>query len=141
MSQARIYSKKEFVRFLKNFIKKQLRAFLLSVMLRLATRLLVAGIIVAGLVFGLYKVASPLLENNVVVSQSEIVSRVSKLTTLPSDEEPLSLVRVEDAEVLKKQNDFYRDSAIKEGDYILVYPSGVVIYDLRNNAIVAVKKK
>ena len=29
---------------------------------------------------------------------------------------------------------------VKEGDYIVMYPKLAVIYDLRNNSIVAIKK-
>ena len=75
--------------------------------------------------------------NEVVISKSEIVSRVSKLTSLPMGE-PSDIVRVQDPEDLKKQNAFYKD--IEEGDYILIYPTLAVIYNLRSNQVVAVKQ-
>ncbi len=30
---------------------------------------------------------------------------------------------------------------MKEGDYIIIYPTAAVIYDLRNDTIVALKRK
>ena len=53
-------------------------------------------------------------------------------------EAPYEIVRVQDEEDLKKQNEFYKD--VKEGDYILMYKKVAIIYDLRNNAIVAIKR-
>ncbi len=90
--------------------------------------------------YGAYAWFNPTLERNVIVSQSEIVSRISKLTPLPSHEVPEAVVRVENAEVLKKQSEFYGGSTVKEGDYIVIYPSLAVIYDLRNNTIIATKR-
>lgn len=84
-----------------------------------------------------YVYISKSFANEVVISQSEIISRVSLLTTLPP-EEPYEIVRVQDEEALRKQNSFYQE--VKEGDYILVYKHMAVIYDLRNNVLVAIKK-
>lgn len=75
--------------------------------------------------------------NDIVVSKSEIVARVAALTSVPQ-ENPEKVVRVQDPETLKSQNPFYDN--VKEGDYIVMYPSLAVIYDLRNNTIVATKK-
>jgi hypothetical protein len=84
-----------------------------------------------------YRVIGKSFANEVVVSQSEIIARVAKLTPVPQ-EDPEEIVRVQDPEILKKQNSFYND--VKEGDYILMYPNLAVIYDLRSNSIVAVKR-
>lgn len=75
------------------------------------------------------------ISNSVVVSQSEIIRRISKHVELPNNP-PLSVVRVDNAENLRVQNSFYQD--INEGDYILAYRTMVVIYDLRNDKIVRV---
>lgn len=71
------------------------------------------------------------------MSKSEIISRVAKHQMLPSLS-PTDIVRVQDPEDLKRQNPFYNN--IKEGDYILMYPSMAIIYDLRNDVIVGVKE-
>lgn len=127
--------------FVKRFLKRSLRSFLLSTALHVGTRLLIIVLLIASICYGVYAFVTPMLRNNVVVSQSEIVSRVSKIAAIPSGETVEAVVRVEDAEMLKKQNDFYRSTAVKEGDYILIYPSMALIYDLRNNAVIAIKKK
>jgi hypothetical protein len=73
----------------------------------------------------------------VSVSQKEIVLKVSKHIDLPN-EEPQEVVRVQDAQSLQAQNDFYKD--VKEGDYILMYKNMAVIYDLRNDVVVAFRR-
>lgn len=75
--------------------------------------------------------------NSVVVSQSEIVRRVSKHVELPKTD-PLSVVRVDNAENLRNQNNFYKN--VNEGDYILAYRNIVVVYDLRNDKVGQVVK-
>lgn len=89
------------------------------------------------LMYGAYRYFNTSLREGVVVSKSEIIGRVGKLTVLPN-ELPYEVVRVEDPEVLKKQNSFYQN--IKSGDYIIVYPKLAIIFDLRNNSIVGIKK-
>ena len=87
--------------------------------------------------YGAYRYINSSVGNDVVVSKSEIIARVAKLTQVPS-EEPGAVVRVENPEILKKQNSFYEN--VKAGDYILMYPSVAIIYDLMNNTIVSIKK-
>jgi hypothetical protein len=87
--------------------------------------------------YGVYNLVSKTFANEVVISKSEIVSRVSKLTPLPEGS-PRDVVRVEDENNLKKQNEFYKD--VKEGDYVLMYKDMAIIYDLRNNSIVAMRR-
>ena len=79
---------------------------------------------------------STTLAKTVVVSESEILRRVGTHTSLPK-ELPTDIVRVKDAEVLRAQHMFYKD--IKEGDYIIMYPNRVIIYDLRANVVIAEK--
>ena len=88
--------------------------------------------------YGVYTFIGTSFANEVVISKSEIISRVGKLTALPENEEPDDVVRVQDANALKKQNDFYKDA--EEGDYVIIYKRMAVLYDLRNNTIVAVRK-
>jgi hypothetical protein len=86
--------------------------------------------------YGAYALIGSTVAEDVVISKSEIVNRVMKLTSLPNHA-PSAVVRVENPENLQKQNPFY--SGVKEGDYIIVYPKLAVIYDLRNDAIVGLK--
>lgn len=117
--------------------KIALKSMLLSRAFHVAFKVASITLLLSGLSYGLYSHFDSTLENDVVVSKSEIVDRVSKLTVVPEGV-PDAVVRVQDPEALKKQNDFY--SNVKEGDYIVMYPKMAVIYDLRNNAIVSEKK-
>jgi hypothetical protein len=126
------------VRAAKRHGKLALRSMLLSPVFHATFRIIV-GIAVSGVVLhGAYMAISRTFADDVVVSQSEIVARIAKLTDVPAGVTPDDIVRVQDPESLRKQNAFYAD--IKEGDYIVMYPKLAVIYDLRNNSIVAVKK-
>lgn len=78
------------------------------------------------------------IENNITVSESEIIRRVKTHTAVPN-EDPLSMVRVQDADTLRAQNSFYKD--VKEGDYVIVYSTEAIIYNLRDDKIVAEKTK
>ena len=95
-------------------------------------------LIVGSALYGTYAFIGNNLDDKVVVSKTEIVARVRAHTTLP-ETEPEAVVRVENADTLKKQNPFYEN--IKEGDYIIIYPMLAVIYDLRKDTIVALKRK
>lgn len=126
---------------IKNSVKRRskqaLRDMLLSKLFHTGFKVVVGVLLFSGVSYGLYSYFNPTLKNDVVVSKSEIVDRVSKLTTIPEGE-PDAVVRVQDPETLKKQNIFYTN--VKEGDYIVMYPKIAVIYDLRNNSIVAEKR-
>lgn len=76
------------------------------------------------------------MAREVVISQSEIIDRVAMHMDLPN-EEPQAMVRVQDAESLRKQNGFYAE--IKSGDYIIMYTTLAIIYDLRNDRVIATK--
>jgi hypothetical protein len=132
---------KNLISAIKKIIKRRLKSFLLSKLLHVGFYFILVIVVGVSILWGLYNIMKPVLRNNVVVSQSEIITRVSKLVTLPQNESPDAIVRVEDADILQKQSDFYRSSGVKEGDYILMYPSVAIIYDLRNNTVIAVKKK
>mgnify|MGYP000905387328 CR=1 FL=1 len=121
----------------KRYAKQGVKSMLLSPLFHSSFKVLTGLLLTSSLLYGSYVYVGKTFANEVVISQSEIISRVSKLTTLP-DEEPSEIVRVQDKETLRKQNDFYKD--IEEGDYILMYKDMAVIYDLRGNRIVAIKR-
>lgn len=121
---------------IKRQSKKTLKAVLLSKTFHKSFRFAVIAFIALGTLYGAYALLDNNVTANVIVSESEIIKRVSKLTDLPK-EAPLSVARVEDAVDLQKQNAFY--SNVKEGDYILAYKNTIVIYDLLNDVIVSRK--
>lgn len=98
--------------------------------------LVVVGVC-AFVVHGSYGYINKTFANEVIVSQGEIIDRVGKLVELPKDA-PYEIVRVQDEEELRAQNDFYHD--VKEGDYIVMYKHLAVIYDFRKDVIVALKR-
>lgn len=126
-----------FLHAVKRNSKTSLKRLLLSSYFQKVVTGLVAILVLSACFYGVYRYFNVSLANDVVVSQSEIIDRVAKLTSLPQ-EKPEAVVRVEDAETLKKQNVFYEN--VKVGDYIVVFSKVAVIYDLRNNSIVAIKK-
>lgn len=121
----------------KRYGKQAIKSMLLSKVFHVAFKVFIGVLLLSSVSYGVYNHFKMALVNDVVVSKSEIVDRIAKLTTLPK-EAPDAIVRVEDSETLKKQNDFYQN--VKSGDYIVMYPKLAVIYDLRNNTIVAIKK-
>ncbi len=121
----------------KRYAKQGVKSMLLSQKFHTTFKVLVGVVVCSSLLYASYRFIGKSFANEVVVSQSEIIARVAKLTPLPSGE-PYEIVRVQDGEDLKKQNPFYQD--IKEGDYILMYKEMAVIYDLRNDTIVNMKK-
>lgn len=122
---------------LKRQSKMMLKSVLLSKHFHMFIKLLIATLLVAFSMYGFYRYINHATENSVVVSQSEIIKRINKLTPLP-EKEPLAVVRVEDPERLRKQNPFYEN--VKKGDYVVMYEDTGIIYDLLNNTIVSLKK-
>ena len=116
--------------------KKLLKKVLLSKVFHKGFRYSVIAIIVVLSLYGIYAIFNKDLTNNVIVSESEIINRVSKHISLPNDK-PISVIRVDDADTLRKQNDFYKD--VKTGEYVLIYEKTIIIYDLMNDSIVARK--
>ena len=108
--------------------KKFLKSSLSSKSFNLGVKVFALACVLFGMSYFIYGE----FVNNVVVSQSEIIRRVSKHVNLP-ETDPLSVVRVDNAESLRSQNNFYKD--INEGDYILAYRNIVVVYDLRNDKV------
>lgn len=126
-----------FTKKLKRYTKQGLKSVLLSPVFHSSFKIVGTAVIIVSMLYGSYLYIGKTFANEVVVSQSEIIARVSKLTSLPP-EEPFEIVRVQDEEDLRKQNLFYKD--IKEGEYILIYKNLAIIYDLRNNVIVGIKR-
>lgn len=126
-----------YVKKLKRYTKQGVKSLLLSPVFHSTFRMVSITFISLAFIYGSYFFIGKTFANEVVVSQSEIIARVSKLTMLPV-EDPYEIVRVQDATDLRKQNNFYKD--INEGDYILIYRDLAVIYDLRNNTIKGVRR-
>ena len=122
---------------IKRSLKRGAKGLLLSPMFHGLVKVATILIIISTFVYVSYRVIGKTFANEVIISKSEIIARVGKLTPLPH-EEPYELVRVQDEEDLRKQNPFYKD--IKEGNYIIMYPSMAIIYDLRTNTIISAKK-
>lgn len=120
------------------YSKIALKSILISHAFHTTFKALVVMLVTGTALYGAYAFIGNTFDNKVVVSKAEIIARVAKHTTLPAGD-PEAVVRVEDAASLKKQNEFYEN--VKEGDYIIIYPTAAVIYDLRNDTIVALKRK
>lgn len=120
----------------KRFGKQTLRDLLLSKTFHTAFKIVVGFMISASAMYGVYAYIGNTFANDVVVSKSEILIRVAKHIKLPTGE-PEAVVRVQDANTLKTQNDFY--SNVKEGDYVIIYSNLAIIYDLLNDNIIAFK--
>ena len=122
---------------LRRYAKQGVKSMLLSPVFHSSFKIISTAGIVVAMLYGSYLYIGKSFANEVVVSQSEIVSRVGKLTSLPA-EDPYEIVRVQDEDDLRKQNPFYKN--IKEGQYILIYKNLAVIYDFRSNSIVGIKR-
>lgn len=120
----------------KRYGKRSLRAILLSHTLHRVSRVAVVVLLATIPCYGVYAYLGQTAAKEVIVSKSQILERVAKHTTLPK-EEPEAVVRVEDPETLKKQNSFYEQ--VQEGDYIIMFRNMAIIYDLRNDELVALK--
>lgn len=120
----------------KRYGKQTLRDLLLSKTFHSTFKVFIGLLISGSALYGAYAFIGNSIANDVVVSKSEILARVAKHTPLPEGE-PEAVVRVQDPESLKKQNNLYEN--VKEGDYIVIYPTLAVVYDLRNDHIVALK--
>jgi hypothetical protein len=133
----RTVKRRNSVQKIKRFGKQTLRDILLSKTFHTSFKIFIAGMVTVSALYGSYSFIGTTFANDVVVSKSEILAKVAKHVELPVGE-PDDLVRIQDAEALKKQQEFFKD--IEEGDYIIMYPELAIIYDLRNDSIVAMKK-
>ena len=126
-----------YIKKIKRYTKQGAKNVLLSPVFHSIFKLSSSAAIAVAVLYGSYLYIGKTFANEVIVSQSEIVARVGKLILLPQ-EEPLDIVRVQDEEELRKQNPFYKN--IHEGEYILIYNNLAIIYDLRNNTIIDMKR-
>lgn len=120
----------------KRYSKQTLRDLLLSKTFNKGFKVMIAALVFSSALYGAYAFIGDSLAHEVVVSESEILERVGKHTELPEGK-PEAIVRVQDPETLKAQNALYEN--VKEGDYIVMFPTLAVVYDLRNDHIVALK--
>lgn len=122
----------------KRYGKQTLRDLLLSKTFHAGFKLLVGIAIGGSALYGAYAFIGNSVAQEVVISESEILTRIKKHTPLP-DEKPESVARVQDPEALRGQAGLYEN--IKVGDYIVIYKSVAVVYDLRNDRIIALKSR
>ena len=114
-----------------------LRATILGIVVAILIYMLYMGIMMAyGFIFG--KVSNSEFTSHVSVegnikTNSDLEKYVGRLIELPK-EQPVARFKVRDVEALKAQSDFYKD--IKIGDYLLVYPSLIIIYDANKDIII-----
>ena len=121
---------------LKRYGKQTLRDVLLSHTFHAGFKVLIGLLIGTSALYGAYALIGTSVQKDIIVSQSEIIARIGKHVELPNSA-PDAVVRVQDPETLKKQAALYEN--VKEGDYIVVYPTMAVVYDLYNDRIVALK--
>ena len=62
----------------------------------------------------------------------DIIKDISEKIDLPTEEITL-FARIKNPEILRSKSTFY--SAIKENDYLVVYPSLAIIYDAKSNTV------
>ena len=65
-------------------------------------------------------------------SNQDILAKVSKHILLPKGD-PKRIIRINNIEILREQNDFYK--GLEEGDFILIYSKKAYIYDSRNDIL------
>lgn len=135
-ASSRTSSRSPLFRSVKRKGKETLRDILLSKTFHQGFKSLVGLLIVGSALYGTYAFIGNSIEHDVVVSKSEILARIGKHIDLPEGE-PEAVVRVQDPETLKKQNNLYEN--VKEGDYIVIYPTLAAVYDLRSDRIIAMK--
>lgn len=121
----------------KRYGKQTLRDILLSKTFHSSFKILIGLMVTGSALYGAYAFIGTTFADDIVVSKSEILSRVSRHINLPLGE-PEAVVRVQDSSTLKKQNTLFENA--KEGDYIVMYQDLAVVYDLRNDAIIALKR-
>ena len=80
-----------------------------------------------------YKYVQAKMDESNLFSDTYILEKVGSLTALPKGELPIKIVRVDDPDSLRKENQFY--AKVKEGDYIIAYPKFIIIYDAIHNEI------
>ncbi len=80
----------------------------------------------------LYSIVKSNQSNAESITQDKIVSQLSKIINLPEDG-LINIMRVSDAKNLSSQDNLYKD--VKNGDYIIVYKSMVLVYNFDSRFI------
>ena len=66
-------------------------------------------------------------------NEKDLILYISRHIKLP-DENPTVYAKVKDAQKLEGQSPFYAD--VKEGQYVLIYPSLAIIYDAERDVLI-----
>ncbi len=70
------------------------------------------------------------------INQNTVLNQLSKNLILPKDE-IINIMRVSNAKDLEKQDIFYKN--VKNGDYVIIYKSMVILYDFDKSLIKNIK--
>lgn len=84
----------------------------------------------------LYGVIKSNRTNAESITQDTVISQLSKTISLP-DDGLISIMRVSDAKTLSTQDNLYKN--VKNGDYIIVFKSMVLVYDFDSRFIKNIK--
>jgi hypothetical protein len=84
----------------------------------------------------LYSIINSNRSNAESITQDKIISQLSKTINLPN-EGLISVMRVSDAKSLSIQDNLYKN--VKNGDYIIVYKSMILVYDFDSRFIKDIK--
>lgn len=120
----------------RRYGKRTLRDMLLSKTMHAGFKVMFGLLIGGSALYGAYAVIQRTVADEVIVTESEILSRVRKHVALPEGK-PDTVVRVQEPDTLRGQNTLFE--GVEEGNYIIMYPTVAVVYDLRNDKIVAMR--
>ena len=84
----------------------------------------------------LYGVIKSNRTNAESITQDTVISQLSKTINLPEND-LVSIMRVPDAKTLSNQDNLYKN--VKNGDYIIVFKSMVLVYDFDSRFIKDIK--
>ena len=84
----------------------------------------------------LYGVIKSNRTNAESITQDTVISQLSKTINLPEND-LVSIMRVSDAKTLSNQDNLYKN--VKNGDYIIVFKSMVLVYDFDSRFIKDIK--
>lgn len=72
------------------------------------------------------------------INKDNLIENVRRHVELPKGN-PEQVFRIQDAKVIRKEGDFYKDA--EDGDWVIIYSSKAVIYDGRKDVIRNVVEK
>lgn len=137
--------KKKKTSFFKRFSRMSVRAIillsqdLLAFLFRqkkVAFFIVAVFLLIVGIFSGVDYMKKNVLESS-SFSDEYILKKLGTHINLPP-EYPISLVRVEDSEALKRELPL--QTKLKNGDYIIVYPKLYIIYDAQHDTVVFTKE-